>query len=59
MTKTVILYVVSTLAVLALSSVYPKLAIYLVALLIIGVLAQHGADYADLINSASAKGKSS
>lgn len=54
MTKTVVLYTVSILSVLALSTVYPKIAVYLVGLLIIGVLVEHGTEYANIISGVQA-----
>lgn len=55
MNKTVLLYSISGLSVLALADIYPKLAMFLVGLLIVGVLAVHGDDYAALLNSAQGK----
>lgn len=55
--KTFFLYAVSSIAVLALAAFYPRIAALLVGLLILGVLAQHGADYAKLLDSANGGSK--
>lgn len=51
--KTFLLYAISALSVLALAAFYPRTAALLVGILILGVLAQHGTEYADLLNAAS------
>lgn len=53
--KTFFLYAVSALAVLALADLYPKLAMFFVGLLILGVLAEHGSEYAAMLNAAQGK----
>jgi len=52
MNKTFFLYAVSALAILALADFYPKLSMFFVGLLILGVITVHGSDYADLLNKA-------
>ena len=49
--KTVFLYAISALLVIALAGVYPRLAMVFVGLLILGVIVEHGADYAAMLNA--------
>lgn len=55
MNKTVVLYGISALSLLALADYYPRLATLFALLLILGVLAEHGADYAGLLDKGQGK----
>jgi hypothetical protein len=57
MNKTVFLYAISAISLLALANFYPKIASFLVAILILGVLAQHGDEYAKLLDSMQGNNK--
>lgn len=56
MNKTFFLYAISALTILALANFYPRIAALFVGLLILGVLAEHGDEYAKLLDSAQTGG---
>lgn len=57
MNKTVFLYAVSALSIIALASAYPTLAKSIVGIMILGLLAMHGPEYAALLTATTAPPK--
>lgn len=52
-----VLWGVSGLVLIALAGTYPNLAIFFMALLIIGVLVMNSSEYLSLVRSTNSKGK--